>query len=60
MLEMSGKGLGLTTVVMIRRVIRAAGDEPTIIPSSARLLAVASLVFWGGAITAGRLLAYVA
>jgi hypothetical protein len=52
--------LGLTTVVMIRRVIASAGDEPTIVPGSARLLAIASLVLWGGAITAGRLLAYVA
>ena len=51
---------GLATVVMIRRAIDASGDEPAVIPSSARTLAILSLLFWGGAITTGRLLAYVA
>jgi len=51
---------GLTTVVMIRRMIAVGGDEPVAIPSSARTLALVSLLCWGGAITAGRLLAYVA
>jgi hypothetical protein len=52
--------LGLATVVMTRRTIFAGDQEPATIPGSAKLLAAASLVFWGGAITAGRLLAYVA
>jgi hypothetical protein len=51
---------GVTTVVLLRRTVLTAGDEPAVIPPSARLLAMTSLLCWGGAITAGRLLAYVA
>jgi len=51
---------GLATVVLIRRAIYAVGsDAPEAVPS-ARTLAVVSMLCWGGAITAGRLLAYVA
>ena len=42
-----------------RRVIRAPATVTTRLSSPARMLAVASLVCWIGAITAGRLLAYV-
>jgi hypothetical protein len=51
---------GVATVVLIRRTINGSGDTPDSVPSSARTLAVISLLCWGGAITTGRLLAYVA
>jgi hypothetical protein len=51
---------GLTTIVMIHRAIYADGSEPATVPPSARTLAILSLLLWGGAITTGRLLAYVA
>ena len=41
------------------RVFGAAPIEGTPLPANARMLAVMSLVCWLGAITAGRLLAYV-
>ena len=51
---------GVVTIVMIRRAISSSGDAPDSVPSSARTLAWVSLLVWGGAITTGRLLAYVA
>ena len=51
---------GVATVVLIRRTIDTGGEAPDAVPSSARTLAVISLVCWFGAITTGRLLAYVA
>ena len=52
--------LAVVTQRMIeRRIMRAPAVDTTPFSSSARLLAVASLVCWIGAITAGRLLAYV-
>ena len=51
---------GVATVVLIRRAIYADGNTPESVPSSARTLALISLLVWGGAITTGRLLAYVA
>lgn len=51
---------GIVTVVMIRRRVFDAGGEQVIVPSAAKGLAIASLLVWSAAITAGRLLAYVA
>jgi hypothetical protein len=51
---------GIATIVMIHKAIYTAPDEPVAVPSSVRRLAIVSLLCWGGAITAGRLLAYVA
>ena len=51
---------GVATVVMIRRAIYAEGTAPDVVPPSARTLALISLLVWGGAVTTGRLLAYVA
>ena len=52
--------LALINLRMIRKRIF---EDPQLdngpLPSSARMLAVLSLIFWLGAITAGRLLAYV-
>jgi len=41
-----------------RRMVLVAGAHPAPMPAHLRLLAVASLACWAGAITAGRLLAY--
>ena len=41
------------------RVFRGPESEPALVTSGAKALAAASLVCWLGAITAGRLLAYV-
>jgi hypothetical protein len=50
--------LGVSVQRMIeQRVFRKTSDRP--VPANARRLAVASLICWLGAITAGRLLAYV-
>lgn len=51
---------GVVTIFMIKRNLYAANPEPVAVSSSARMLAVGSLVAWTAAITAGRLLAYVA
>jgi len=51
--------LGLTTAVLIRRRNFQGAVEPVIVTSAARRLAVVSLLAWCGAITAGRLPAYV-
>jgi hypothetical protein len=45
--------------LMRRSVFRHPGLEDGSLPANARLLAITSLFFWIGAITAGRLLAYV-
>ena len=45
-------------LVMRRRVFSAATPEQTSVPAFARVLAVASIVCWLGAIAAGRFLAY--
>ena len=48
--------------VLIQRLLRKHGADwgaGTAVPSGTRLLALASLLLWLGAITAGRLIAYV-
>ena len=42
-----------------RRVFRHPGLDGAPLPMTARILAVTSLAFWTGAITAGRLMAYI-
>ena len=51
--------LGVVNMQMMRnRVFRGPAVSSGVLPSSARTLAVASLFFWIGATTAGRLIAY--
>ena len=52
--------LGLVMAVQIRRRNFEGGAEPIVVNPSARRLAIVSLLAWSAAITAGRLLAYVA
>lgn len=52
--------LAVGTMVLIRRrVLRDPNIDSGSTPMSGKLLALASLLFWAGAITAGRLLAYI-
>jgi hypothetical protein len=48
----------LNMVVVRRRVFGDPALDAQPVPPSGRLLAAASIVFWTGAITAGRLMAY--
>lgn len=49
----------MITMVLVRRLLfRSPPAEPPGLPFKAKLLAVSSLVLWTGAITAGRLTAY--
>src|SRR5207249_9965994 len=53
--------LALITATRIRRLVFAGRDDAAVdraVPPKARSLAVASLLLWAGAITAGRLMAY--
>ena len=49
----------VATVVPMRSLVLGSGAEQSEVSSNMRLLAIASIVVWSGAITAGRLLAYV-
>jgi len=51
-------GAVVLLLVMRRRVFSAAPPEQTRVPAFARVLAVASIVCWLGAIAAGRFLAF--
>jgi hypothetical protein len=51
-------GVGIATVVMIRRQSFRSGPEPVAIGAAAKTLAVVSAIAWLAAITAGRFLAY--
>ena len=51
--------VGVLTMVRIRRDVYGAGADPVVISSTAKRLAVVSLLAWVAAITSGRLLAYV-
>ena len=51
--------LGVWTLVLIRREIFGAGRPPDAVSDTARRLAIASILLWSAAVTAGRLLAYV-
>ena len=48
----------VATLLPIRSLVLRAGDQPLEVSSNARLLAVASILAWSAAVTAGRLLAY--
>ena len=52
--------VGVVTIVLIRREVYGRDAEPVAVSGAARNLAIASLIAWISAITAGRLLAYVA
>ena len=45
--------------IVQKRVFREPDITQGVLPANARMLAVTSLIFWLGAITSGRLLAYV-
>ena len=46
------------TILPIRTYVLNSGDGPSTISNRARMLAIASIVAWTAAVTAGRLLAY--
>ena len=48
----------ISMVLIRRRVFRAPAIDRDAVAVSGRALAMLSLVLWGGAITAGRLMAY--
>jgi len=52
--------VGVATLLLIRREVYGGSAEPAGVSITARHLAVVSLAAWMAAITAGRLLAYVA
>jgi hypothetical protein len=52
--------VGVVTIALIRREVYGGSAEPAGVSVTARNLAVVSLAAWIAAITAGRLLAYVA
>jgi len=52
--------IGVATTVLIRREVYGRNADPIHVSSTARFLAIASIAAWTLAITAGRLLAYVA
>jgi hypothetical protein len=52
--------LAVVNMNMLRtRVFRDPGLDKRPLPANSKMLALTSLVFWAGAITAGRLLAYI-
>ena len=57
--KLSLVALGIVTIVLIKRSMFDGRQEPLVITGSARRLAIASLLLWCAAVTAGRLLAYV-
>jgi hypothetical protein len=48
----------VATLVPLRSLVFRSDAEQREVSGSARLLAIASILAWSGAITAGRLLAY--
>jgi len=48
----------VAVLVPLRRLVLTSGPDQIEVPGNARFLAVASILAWSGAITAGRLLAY--
>jgi uncharacterized membrane protein len=48
----------INMAVLRRRVFRRPAIDAAAVAGFGRALAVTSLIFWGGAITAGRLMAY--
>ena len=52
--------LGVATIIFLKREIYGMSADPAPLRGTAKLLALASLFLWLAAITAGRLLAYIA
>lgn len=50
---------GVVTIVLIKREVYGKSPAPVTVSGTARRLAIASLLVWSAAISAGRLLAYV-
>ena len=59
MVKLAFVAVGVGTVVLIERHVYGARADPVVVSSTARRLAIASLVVWTAAIMAGRLLAYI-
>ena len=51
---------GIVTIVLIKKNLFDGREEPIVVSGPAKRLAITSLLVWCAAITAGRLLAYVA
>jgi hypothetical protein len=51
--------VSVATLVPIRSQLFGGDAEPREVSGSVRLLAIVSILAWAGAVTAGRLLAYV-
>ena len=49
----------VATVIPMRSLVTGSGADQRDVSSNMRRLAIASIIVWSGAITAGRLLAYV-
>jgi hypothetical protein len=58
LIKLSLIALGVIVTMRIRRLVFSGAAPPTLVPRRARGLAMSSLAFWGGAIIAGRLMAY--
>ena len=56
--KMALVALATIAAVLMKRSVYGATLEPVVVPAAARVLAVASIGLWIGAITAGRLMAY--
>jgi len=52
-------GVGVVTVVILKRTVFDVAGGPSVVSSATKRLAFTSLLIWSFAITAGRLLAYV-
>ena len=57
--KMTFVAIGVVTLVLIRRHVYGPGADPDRPSSTARLIALVSILAWSAAISAGRLLAYV-
>src|SRR5262249_19682251 len=57
--KMAFIGLGVVNTHYLRRLVFRSPSSTIKVNASAKALAATSLVIWGGAITAGRLMAYV-
>jgi hypothetical protein len=58
LVKLSLVAVGVIVTARIRRLVFSGAAPATLVPPRARRLAVSSLLFWGGAIIAGRLMAY--
>ena len=59
LIKMCFVALAAATMLPLRSLVLTAGPDQCEVSSRARWLAIVSIVAWSGAITAGRLLAYV-